>query len=214
MCAQPCRWNYTLVEEKRPDVPLPIEVSDLGTFILSSKDMCMIEHIPALMESGIYSFKIEGRMKSAYYTAVVSNTYRMAIDAYTADPAGYTYDPAWLDELESVSHREYCTGYFFDNPMDNPQLVTQGGYLAENAYLATALSYDEASGHGIFMQRNKFTVGNTVELLTPGKVGQRFVAEAIFSEDLLPIESTPHPYMIFRMPTPFPVKEGDILRMG
>ena len=98
--------------------------------------------------------------------------------------------------------------------MDKPQLVSQGGYLAENAYLATALAYDEATGHGIFMQRNKFTVGNTVELLTPGKVGHRFTAEALFAEDLSPIESTPHPYMTFRMPTPFPVKEGDILRMG
>ena len=216
-CAQPCRWEYNiyeLAEVKRPGMRMQLQENELGSYIMASRDMCMIEHIPELMESGIASFKIEGRMKSAYYAAVTSNTYRMAIDAYQKDPAAYQYDPRYLTELESVNHREYCTGYFFDSPMDKPQLVSQGGYLAENAYLATALSYDEATGHGIFMQRNKFTVGNTVELLTPGRVGYRFTADAIFAEDLSPIESTPHPYMTFRMPTPFPVKEGDILRMG
>jgi putative protease len=173
----------------------------------------MIEHIPALMESGIASFKIEGRMKSAYYAAVTSNTYRMAMDAYARDGANYTYDPAYLTELESVNHREYCTGYFFDDPMDTPQLVTKGGYLAENVYLATALSYDEATGLGKFVQRNKFVKGDTVELLTPGKTGKAFVAEALFDENGTPIESTPHPYMPFFMQTPFPIKEGDILRL-
>ncbi|MBQ4065763.1 MAG: U32 family peptidase, partial [Clostridia bacterium] len=116
-CAQPCRWNYNLyeiAEEKRRDEPLPIAETDRGTFIMSSRDLCMIEHIPALMESGIDSFKIEGRMKSAYYAAVTANTYRMAIDRYLADPVSYAFDPVWLTELESVSHREYGTGYFFD----------------------------------------------------------------------------------------------------
>ena len=226
MCAQPCRWNYTLVEEKRPEVPLPIEVNDLGTFILSSKDMCMIEHIPALMESGIYSFKIEGRMKSAYYTAVVSNTYRMAIDAYARDPGGYVYDPAWLDELESVSHREYCTGYFLDDCRKNAQLASDVGYLREKAYFATALSYDEnalpdtlprtteAGTLALFGQKNKVSVGDTAELLTPGRVGQPFVVTELYDEEGNPIPAAPHPHQRFFARVPLPVQPGDIIRAG
>ena len=215
-CAQPCRWEYNIyeiAEVKRPGMRMQLLENDLGSYIMASRDMCMIEHIPELMESGIASFKIEGRMKSAYYAAVTSNTYRMAMDAYARDGANYTYEPAYLTELESVNHREYCTGYFFDDPMDTPQLVTKGGYLAENVYLATALSYDEATGLGKFVQRNKFVKGDTVELLTPGKTGRAFMAEALFDENGTPIESTPHPYMPFFMKTPFPIKEGDILRL-
>lgn len=215
-CAQPCRWDYRIfeiAEVKRPGMPMELTEDDRGSYIMASRDMCMIEHIPELMESGIASFKIEGRMKSAYYAAVTTNTYRMAMDAYRKDPAAYRYDPRYLAELESVNHREYCTGYFFDDPMKNPQLVSRGGYLAEKAYLAYAVGYDEEKGEGIFVQRNKYKVGDAVELLTPGKVGEGFIATALFDENGAPIESTPHPYMTFRMPTPFPVKEGDILRM-
>ena len=128
-CAQPCRWNYTIREEKRPEMPFPIEEHPDGTFIMSSKDMCMIEHVPELIESGITSFKIEGRMKSAYYTAVVTNAYRAAIDAYIKEGENYRFDECWLRELDSVSHREYCTGYYFDDPMQNAQTCTQPGYL-------------------------------------------------------------------------------------
>ena len=141
-CTQPCRWNYIIYEEKRPDLPIPIEQTELGTFIMSSKDMCTIEHIPELIEAGINSFKIEGRMKSAYYTAVVTNAYRMAIDAYMNGPENYEYNPLWLRELESVSHREYCTGYYLDKPMENAQLGTQTGYIRDKAYFATATEYD------------------------------------------------------------------------
>ncbi len=216
-CAQPCRWEYNvyeIAEVKRPEMPMELREDALGSYILASRDMCMIEHIPELMEAGIASFKIEGRMKSAYYAAVTSNTYRMAIDAYTKDPSNYRYDPRYLTELESVNHREYCTGYFFDDPMKNAQLVTRGGYLAENAYLATATGYDEKTKEGIFVQRNKCSVGASVELLTPGRVGFRFIVPALSDENRLPIDSTPHPYMPFRMPTPFPVKAGDILRLA
>ncbi|MBR6708697.1 MAG: U32 family peptidase, partial [Clostridia bacterium] len=151
-CTQPCRWNYAIVEEKRPAEPMPIESGPEGTFILSSKDMCLIEHVPELVEAGIDSFKIEGRMKSAYYTAVVTNAYRMALDAYAADPAAYRYDPAWLRELESVSHREYCTGYYFDDPAVTDHRATVPGYLREKAYLATVRDYDPATGIATFIQ--------------------------------------------------------------
>ncbi len=217
-CAQPCRWNYDrlyeISEEKRPDMRLPVMQTDEGTFVMASRDLCMIEHIPELVEAGIDSFKIEGRIKSAYYTAVTANTYRMALDAYAADPAGYRFQPAWLRELESVSHREYSTGFFFDRPQDNAQTVTSAGYLREKAYLATASSYDPASGTALFIQRNKFCRGDRVELLTPGIPGRPFIASELFTPDGQPLDSVPHPLMEFRLRTPFPVKPGDILRGG
>lgn len=213
-CTQPCRWNYAIVEEKRPDEPMPIESHPDGTFIFSSKDMCMIEHIPALLDAGIASFKIEGRMKSAYYTAVVTNAYRMAIDAYLRDPAGYVYDPAWLRELESVSHREYCTGYFFDDPATVDHRCVTPGYLREKAYLATVRDYDPATGIATFIQHNKAIAGDTVELLTPGAVGRPFVLGQLQNEEGAEIDSTPHPLMIWRTRVPFAVKPDDILRAG
>ena len=227
-CTQPCRWNYSLLEEKRPDMPLPIEQNDLGTFILSSKDMCMIEHIPELMKSGIASFKIEGRMKSAYYTAVVTNAYRMAIDAYAKDPENYCYDPAWLSELESVSHREYGTGFFFDNPMENPQVVSTCGYIREKAYFSTAIEYSEEEADAImasgvsmenesgrlyrFIQRNKVSAGEDAELISPGRIGRGFGVEEIYAPSGERLESTPHPSMIYWCRVPFEVQVGDILR--
>ena len=229
-CSQPCRWNYHLIEEKHPEEPLPIEQTDLGTFILSSKDLCMIEHIPELMQSGVTSFKIEGRMKSAYYTAVVTNAYRMAFDRYLADPAGYVYDPAWLEELESVSHREYDTGFFFGSPMEDPKLVSVCGYLREKAYFSTATEYDKDElniliGSGIaaenengrlyrFIQRNKLSSGDAAELVTPGMIGQGFVAKELYAPDGTPLESTPHPSMIYWCRVPFAVRVGDLLRAG
>ena len=214
-CSQPCRWNYSLyeiAEEKRPNLRFPIEENELGTFIMSSRDMCMIEHIPSLMKSGISSFKIEGRMKSAYYTAVCANTYRIAIDKYLKDPDNFTYDPLWLRELESVSHREYCTGFYFDQPSDNAQTVTRDGYLVEKAYLAYAVSYDETTGRATFKQKNKVVSGAKVELITPGTVGREIEAVDMRDENGEAIESAPHPFMLFSIKVPFPVHEGDIIR--
>ena len=230
MCTQPCRWNYKLYEieeEKRPDQRMEIVENDLGTFVMSSRDMCTIEHIPELVQAGISSFKIEGRMKSAYYTAVTTNAYRMAFDAFLHDPARYAYDPAWKRELESVSHRPFCTGYFFDDPMKDPLLCTDFsapddkrgemnriGYLREKAYLATVLSYDEATCRATLIQRNKVCEGSPVEILSPGKVGRPFIITGMQNEDGESITSAPHPSMIFTADMPFPVREGDILRGG
>jgi putative protease len=222
-CAQPCRWNFTITEEKRPAENLPVEQTPQGTFVLSSRDMCMIEHIPELMESGIDSFKIEGRMKSAYYTAVVTNAYRMAMDAYVADPAGYRFDPAWLRELESVSHRQYDTGFYFNSPLEDPKLCDEPGYLREKAYFASALEPSEGTvpaalagrdGVGYFMQRNKVSVGDMAEVISPGRVGRAFRVEELYGEDGEPIESAPHPMMRFWTRAPFPIAPGDILRSG
>ena len=214
-CAQPCRWEYNLyeiAEVKRPDMHLPVEQTDLGTFIMSSKDMCTIEHIPELIESGISSFKIEGRMKSAYYAAVCANSYRMAIDAYLADPAGYEYDPALKRELESVTHREYCSGYYFSDPSVDAQTVTSPGYLLEKAFLATVESYDPESGRAVLIQRNKMVDGTDVELLSPGRTGVRFTVFDMRGMNGEPIESAPHPQMKFTVRMPFAAKAGDIVR--
>lgn len=219
-CAQPCRWNYSIrpaamyeiVEEKRPDTPLPIVEEGGETFIMSSKDMCMIEHVPALIEAGITSFKIEGRMKSAYYTAVVTNAYRMAIDACARGVT--TPDPAWLRELESVSHREYATGYYFADSRREARTCTTPGYLREKAYLATVLAYDESTGEALCIQRNKLSQGDPVELLTPGRTGRSFVCTRLFDETHSEIPSAPHPGMKFYIPLPFSAREGDILRGG
>lgn len=226
-CAQSCRWKYSptamdLSEANRPDIPsvAVAEQDENGeTFFMSSKDMCMLEYIPELEESGIASYKIEGRVKSAYYTAVVTNTYRLAIDAYRRDPAGYQLDPAWVNELHGVSHREYSTGFFFTPPHENANTVKELGYIREKAYLATAIeSASEPDENGmyevLFIQRNKVSATDTVELISPGKVGRAFSAATLRSEEGEPIESAPHPNMHFRLKVPFPVKNGDIIRLG
>ena len=225
-CTQPCRWNYYLVEEKRPDVPLPIEETEIGTFIMSSKDMCTVSILPLLEEAGIDSFKIEGRMKSAYYTAVVPNAYRMAMDAYSADREAYIFDERLHRELDSVSHREYCTGYYLDEPASAPQLATTTGYIREKAYFATALSdaelplpcgLERTNGDGAlypFIQRNKVKIGDTAEIISPRQFGKAFTVTEIYSEDGTAVESAPHPSMKFFVRVPFCVHEGDIMRSG
>lgn len=215
-CAQPCRWEYRAElgfhETKRPERVLSAEQYPEGTFIMSSEDLCMIEHIPELMESGIASFKIEGRMKSAYYTAAVTNAYRLAIDAYAENPESYAFVPEYLRELECVSHREYDTGFFFDKPSENPKLTENTGYIREKAYIATAASDSPAGEPALFIQRNKVSRNDNCELLSPGRLGVPFVAEELYSENMEPIESAPHPGMRFYVRIPYEIHAGDIIR--
>lgn len=225
-CTQPCRWNYKIVEEKRPDDALPLVENEQGTFVMSSKDMCMITEIPRLMQSGIDSFKIEGRMKSAYYTAVTTNAYRMAIDAYEKNPSSYVFDPAWYDELCSVSHREYETGYYLADSLKEARLCTEVGYIREKAYLATALETDpsaipaslvyENEGGKLyrFIQRNKVTADSTGEIISPGRIGQAFSVSELYTIEGEAIPAAPHPSMEFYIRVPFTVSPGDILRAG
>ena len=215
MCAQPCRWNYSIknyeiVEEKRPELRMPVEEVNGETFIMASRDTCTIEHIPELVEAGINSFKIEGRMKSAYYTAVVTNAYKMALDSYFS--GNYQYNPDWYRELESVSHRDYHTGYYFTDSHLDANLAPNNGYIKDKAYLAVAVSYDAESGLACFTQRNKMCFGDAAELLSPGTIGRELTVGELFDENMNPIESTPHPYMKFYMKVPFEICEGDILR--
>ncbi len=215
MCAQPCRWNYKITgyeiaEEKRPEMKLPVEEINGETFVMSSRDTCTIEHIPELVEAGINSFKIEGRMKSAYYTAVVTNTYKMALDSYFS--GNYEYNPMWYRELESVSHREYHTGYYFDDSHLDANTTPQNGYIKDKAYLAVVVSYDKRTRTALCTQRNKMCVGDRAELLTPGSCGIPFTIGEILDENGNSIPATSHPYMFFTMKMPFHVKTGDIIR--
>lgn len=215
MCAQPCRWNYTIrgyeiTEEKRPELPMPVEEVNGETFIMASRDTWTIQHIPELIEAGIDSFKIEGRMKSAYYTAVVTNTYKMAIDSYFS--GNYEYNDLWERELLSVTHREYATGYYFADSRREANLAKTPGYYKEKAYLAVVLSYSEESGEACLSQRNKFSVGDSAEYLTPGSVGKPISIDAMFDENHEVITSAPHPYMTLYLKTEIPLKPGDIIR--
>ncbi len=223
-CAQPCRWQYSpsaidLREKERPSVPSAICLEeDRGeTFFMSSKDMCMISHIRELEESGVCSYKIEGRMKSAYYAAVVTNAYRIALDRYRSDPDGYVTDPALIRELDSVSHREYSTGFFFSDCATDANTVTAHGYVREKSYLATATHDALTPGpDGLytvrFVQRNKAVAGQEAEMISPGSVGKGFILSDLRDEEGGPIGSTPHPSMIFTASMPFPVRAGDIMR--
>ena len=152
---------------------MPIEEVNGETFIMASRDTCMVEHIPELIEAGIDSFKIEGRMKSAYYTAVVTNTYKMALDSYFS--GSYEYNPLWYRELESVSHRDYATGYYFSDSHIDANLTSTNGYIKDKAYLAMVLSYNSDSGVAFLTQRNKMCAGDEIELLTPERLEYRLL---------------------------------------
>ena len=210
-CAQPCRWIYNFAEEKRPDDVLTAEIHPEGTYIFGSKDMNLISHIPELVRAGIDSFKIEGRMKSAYYTAVTANAYRIALDKYFGEKSGVT-DDELLEELNSVSHREYCTGYYFSHPNEENNLASTSGYIKDKAFLATVEDYDKETGKALCKQRNKMFLDSEAELITPGKTGVTFKALSMTDEKGNPIDSTPHAEMLFYLEMPFEVKKGDIIR--
>ncbi len=208
-CAQPCRWEYHLIESKRPGMEIPIEQTDLGTFVMGSKDMNMIEHVPELIAAGIDSFKIEGRMKSAYYAAVTAAAYG---DARDRAVSGLPFDCRWKDELMNVTHREYGTGFYFKSPADDPNVCSENGYIRERTYYASAVGYE--NGRAYFLQKNKLSTGDRAEIFAPGKPPFAFTVSDMRDEDGQPIESAPRPFQRFSLPIPFPVSEGDILRQG
>ena len=218
-CAQPCRWEYfdkeqyaEIFEKKRPDEIVSLVQNERGTYMFSSKDMCMIAHIPELVNAGIDSFKIEGRVKSAYYTAVTANAYKTELMRYMANPDSYVFDVDFLTELTSVSHREYGTGYFFDTPSENAQITKDGGYIRDKAFLATVESYDKTTGRAVLYQRNKALNGEECQLVSPGVKTRNIVLEDMQDMDGNTIESAPHPQMEFSIKSPFELKYGDIVR--
>ena len=145
-CSHPCRWNYYLVEEKRPGEYMKVTEDENGTYFFNSKDLCMIGHMPELMESGLYSLKIEGRMKSIYYVANTVRVYRKAIDEYNKSPESYKFDPKWIEELSKVSHRKFTTGFYLNKPTEEDQLYTSSSYIREYDFIGVVLDYDEETG--------------------------------------------------------------------
>ncbi len=208
-CAQPCRWRYSLTEEKRPNEHYPIFEDDGGTYILNAKDLCMIEHIPALVDAGVCSLKIEGRAKSDYYVSVITGAYRMAVDGYKTDPHNYKTEQWLIDEVQKVSHRQYGTGFFFGQP-DNGQYYDTGGYVREYDVVAVVETWRE--GTAFCIQRNKLYKGEEVEVLAPRSKPFDLTVTRLVSANGEELESTPHPMMPFSMPCPTPVKKGAIVR--
>ena len=193
-CAQPCRWKYHLVEEKRPGEYFEI-TEDGGTYILNSRDMNMIEHLPELIDAGVTSFKIEGRMKSAYYAAVVTNAYRHAIDDSLA---GRPIDPLWIEETEKVSHRPYTTGFYYGYP---GQHYAEASYTTGADVAAVVESCDD-NGEAVLCQRNKFSLGDELELLTPDGVPVKFTPERMYNAEGEEINDTRHAMMEIHMRLP------------
>ena len=203
-CAQPCRWKYHLVEEKRPGEYFEIS-EDNGTHIMNSRDMCMIEHIPELIDAGVTSFKIEGRMKSAYYAAAVTNAYRHAID-YAQK--GEALPQVWIDELNKVSHRPYCTGFYYGDP---GQHFAEASYFSD-AYVCAVVEGCAEDGLAELTQRNRFCIGDTVELLTNEGEPIPFTVTELWDENGEAIAATPHAMMKFKMRLPVKCSALSILR--
>lgn len=208
-CAQPCRWGYHLMEEKRPGEFFPVYEDEKGTYILNSKDMCMIEHLDKLAEAGVTSLKIEGRAKSAYYAAVVTNAYRMAVDEYYKDPANYNLSGWIKDEVYKVSHRKYCNGFFFGVP-DESQYYENSGYIRN--YDVVAVVEECRDGTVYCTQRNKFFAGDTVEILPPSSKPVELVLDKMFDENNQEIETANHAMMKFSFKSDMVFPQGTFIR--
>lgn len=211
-CAQPCRWNYHLMEEQRPNEFFPIEEDSRGTYIMNSKDLCMIRHIPELAKSGVVSAKIEGRMKSAYYVATIIRAYRKAIDEYYNDLDNYEFKEEWWTELLKASHREFTTGFFFNKATGADQNYLSSGYTRGATFVGVVRGYDEKSGIAEIEQRNKFSVGDTIEFFGPEIEYETQVISELFDKDMNPIDSAPHAQQTIYVKTDFPVRENMMLR--
>jgi putative protease len=208
-CAQPCRWGYHLMEEKRPGEYFPVFEDEKGTYILNAKDLCMIDHINKLADAGVMSLKIEGRAKSAYYVAVVTNAYRMAVDEYYKNPDNFVL-PQWIhDEVYKVSHRMYSQGFFFGNPKE-AQYYENSGYIRNYDVVAVV---DKCENGTVFCtQRNKFFSGDQVEILSPGKKPVLLTLDKLFDENNEEIETANHAMMKFSFKSDLIFPEGTVIR--
>lgn len=211
-CSHPCRWKYYLMEEKRPGEYMPVFENDRGTFLYNSKDLCMIEYIPELIKNGVNSFKIEGRVKNELYVATVVGAYRRAIDAYLADPDNFKVDPAILEDLEKVSHREYTTGFYFNKPDENNQLYTSNTYIQDYTIVGVVTDYNPDTGIATIEQRNRFFKGDEIEIIRPFDSSFSFVADYMTDGDGADIDVAPHPQMTVKLKPGQEVGKFAILR--
>lgn len=211
-CAHPCRWKYSLVEQKRPGEYFPIEEDTRGTYIMNSRDLCMLEHMDDVIKSGIASAKIEGRMKSVFYVAQIVAAYRKAIDAYFSDPDNYKVDDEWLSELKKASHREFTTGFYYNQPTNEDQNYQTSDYTREYSFVGVVKSYDEESGYAIVEQRNKMNIGDEIEIIGPDIDYFTQKVSEMYDEEGESVDSAPHPQQILKFKMDKPVKEYYILR--
>lgn len=211
-CTHPCRWKYSVVEEKRPGEYFPVEEDDRGTYIFNSKDLCMVEHIPDLIAAGIDSFKIEGRMKTALYVATVARTYRKAIDDFKKDPKCYEDNiPYYRDEIGKCTYRQFTTGFYYGKTDSDSQVYDNNEYVKDYIYIGTVESVD-GNGYAHFIQRNKFSVGDKVEAMMFDGSNRLLTVKAIYNEKGESVESAPHPKESLTVDFGESLEQGIIIR--
>ena len=211
-CTHPCRWNYTLMEEQRPGEYLPVFENERGTYIFNSKDLCMIDHIPELISAGIDSFKIEGRMKTALYVAAAARTYRKAIDDYMESQEKYRANLPWYrEQIACCTYRQFTTGFFFGKPTQEAQIYDSSTYVKEYTYLGTVEGFGEG-GLCRIRQRNKFSVGERIEVMKPDGENLNVTVLKILDEEGNAMESAPHPKQALYIDFGIPLERYDILR--
>ena len=211
-CAQACRWKYALMEETRTGQYFPVEEDGRGTYIFNSKDLCLMPYLAEVIESGVDSLKIEGRMKSVHYVASVTKAYRMAIDAYFNAPKDFSVDPAWMEELDKVSHRAYTDGFFHGGPPTGAQIYGSSSYTQTSEFVGLVLGFDEASGFALVEQRNHFRVGEEIEIFQPEGTGWRQWLSEMTDEAGVRIAAAPHPQQRVRIRMERPIEKYAILR--
>lgn len=207
-CAHPCRWHYSLVEDQRPGEYYPVDEDERGTYILNSKDLCMIEHIPDLIEAGLDSLKIEGRIKSIYYVAAVTGAYRKAIDAYMEEDKNWTLRESWLKETGKASHREYTTGFYFGKTGEKDQNYESSQYIREYEFTGLVRDYDPVTGLARVEQRNKMSIGDEIEVSGPGIEPFTQTLEFMQNEEGEAIEQAPHAQQIIKIKMNRPVSKN------
>ena len=211
-CTHPCRWKYSIVEETRPGEYMPVYENERGTYIFNSKDLCMIEHIPELIDAGIDSFKIEGRMKTALYVATVARTYRKAIDDFKKDPESYRQNMEWYkEEIGKCTYREFTTGFYFGKPGADAQIYDNNTYVKNFTYLGTVENVDER-GFAKIEQKNKFSVGEMIEIMKPDGRNLQVEVKGIYDAEGQAQESAPHPKQELYIDLGVAPEEYDILR--
>ena len=211
-CTHPCRWKYYVMEESRPGEFLPVEENERGTYIFNSKDLCMIEHVPDLIEAGVDSFKIEGRMKTALYVAAVTRTYRRAIDDYRKSPELYRQNlDYYREEIAKCTYRQFTTGFYYGKTDENAQIYDANTYIKEYTYIGIVQETD-ARGFVKIYQRNKFSVGEEIEIMLPDGTNLQRRVLALEDENRQPVESAPHPKQEIWIDFGEPLAEGWLLR--
>ncbi len=214
-CTHPCRWKYAVVEEKRPGEYFPVYENERGTYIFNSKDLCMVGHIPDLIGAGIDSFKIEGRMKTALYVATVARTYRRAIDDYLTSPEKYQENMPWyMEQIKSCTYRQFTTGFFYGKPSEEAQIYDSNTYERGYTFLGIVGKRRKAPAADMYRieQRNKFSVGETIEVMKPCGSNVEAVVKRLVDEEGREMESCPHPQQSFYVDLGMQLDEYDILR--